>query len=115
MVTISDNNLSNSTGLPQAPAMTPPGEASGAPDLLHSLTQGAHQTIDRLAEQVSPHVQRLQENMDSAGALIDERAGQVHEMTDAWMATLRTTVRDNPLAAVGAALAVGLLVARLAR
>jgi ElaB/YqjD/DUF883 family membrane-anchored ribosome-binding protein len=29
--------------------------------------------------------------------------------------TLRCTVRDNPLAAVGTALAIGLLVARLSR
>jgi len=105
-----------STSQPATAGM-PPG-AYGAPaeaDLLHHMAEGAHQTIDRLAEQAAPHVQRLQENMAGAAEMMDERADQLREMTDEWLETLRCTVRENPLAAVGAALALGLLVARLSR
>ena len=107
-------------GMPAGPASladgaVPPAGNGSAPDLLHSVAEGAHQTIDRLAEQATPHVQRLQENMAGASDLLGERADQIREVTDEWVETLRCTVRENPLAAVGAAIAVGLLVARLTR
>jgi ElaB/YqjD/DUF883 family membrane-anchored ribosome-binding protein len=82
-------------------------KASGA-DLLNRVVQGAHQTIDRLAETAAPHVDRLEHGMGSAGEGLHQRA-------DEWTDGLRTTVREHPLAAVGAALALGVLVARLAR
>lgn len=104
-----------SFGLPADADVSRPAGNGSAPEMLQSVTQGAHQTIDRLAEQVMPHVQRLQENMGSATEMLDQRADQIREMTDEWLETLRCTVRDNPLASLGAALAVGLLVARLSR
>ena len=126
MVTVTSPNISNS-GLQAGAGGTTGGMtgtsgndsraagASDTPEVLHNMAQGAHQTIDRLAEQVTPHVQRLQENMASATEMLDERADQLREMTDEWLDTLRSTVRENPLAAVGAALALGLLIARLSR
>lgn len=84
-------------------------------DLLDRVVQGAHQTIDRLADSVAPHVQRWQQGMSSAGDALQERADQARDMGDEWAASLRTTVRDNPLAAVATALVAGVLIARLTR
>ena len=95
--------------------MASDGRSLNAPAMLHHVAQGAHQTIDRLAEQVTPQLQRLQENMASATESLDERADQLRLMSDEWMATLRSTVRENPLGAVAAALVLGMLVARVAR
>jgi ElaB/YqjD/DUF883 family membrane-anchored ribosome-binding protein len=78
----------------------------GSGDMLGRVIEGAHQTLDRLAETAAPHVQRLQ---DGVGV----RAEQVKAMSDEWAETLRTTVRDNPLAAVATAMALGVLIARL--
>jgi hypothetical protein len=39
----------------------------------------------------------------------------LHETRDAWMDEARTTVRSNPLVALAAALALGVVIARLAR
>jgi len=75
-------------------------------DMLSRVVQGAHQTIDRLAETAAPHVQKLQEGVGA-------RAEHVREMGDEWAESLRCTVRDNPLAAVATALALGVLIARL--
>jgi len=112
----STSSATSSTGIPaHGSAMNETTGAPSAPEAVNTMAQGAHETIDRLAEQVTPHVQRLQENMDSATEMLDERADQIREMADEWMQSLRSTVRENPLASVGAALALGLLVARLSR
>lgn len=88
----------------------PPGSGGRAPgeDMFSRVVQGAHQTIDRLAESAAPHVQRLSEGLDS-------RTGQLRDASDEWTESLRSTVRENPLAAVATALAVGVLIARLTR
>lgn len=93
----------------------PDGAGRNPPELLLSMTEDAHHTIDRLAEQVTPHVQRLQDNLAGASDMLDERADQLRATGDAWLDSVRCTVRDNPLAAMGAALVLGLVVARLAR
>lgn len=84
-------------------------------DRLNRVVQGAHQTIDRLAETAAPHVQRLQEGLSSTGDMLHTRASQVRETGDEWAESLRNTVRENPLAAVATALALGMLIARLTR
>lgn len=88
-------------------ALTPPGtgiEPAYASPTLERVVQGAHHTIDRLAERAAPKVQRMHD-----GA---ERARQVG---DEWIEDLRGTVRERPLAALATALVVGVLIARLAR
>ena len=84
-------------------------------DLMSRVVQGAHQTIDRLAETAAPHVQKLTQNVNSAGSALHDRADQAREMGDEWAESVRSTVRENPLAAVGVALAVGMLIAKLTR
>jgi ElaB/YqjD/DUF883 family membrane-anchored ribosome-binding protein len=84
-----------------------------ADDLIGRIAQSAHETIDRLVESAAPHVNRLQENL--SGDALHQRADDMREWRDEWTESLRTTVRDNPLAAVGVALAVGMLIARLSR
>lgn len=84
-------------------------------ELMERVVQGAHQTIDRLAGQAAPHVQRLEEKLSGADDLLHQRADQLREMGDVYVDSLRDTVRENPLLAVGAALALGLIIARVTR
>jgi ElaB/YqjD/DUF883 family membrane-anchored ribosome-binding protein len=85
----------------------------GQNELLERVVQGAHQTIDRLADAVSPHLQRMQSGVSTAGESLTARKEELRETTDEWADSLRDTVRENPLAAVAAAVAVGIIVARL--
>ena len=80
-------------------------------DLLQRVVAGAHETIDRLAQQAAPHVERIQRAGDSWG--VD--AEHLQALGDEWTRSLRDTVRANPLAAVTMALALGVLVARVSR
>jgi ElaB/YqjD/DUF883 family membrane-anchored ribosome-binding protein len=89
--------------------------AASADDLIGRIAQSAHRTIDQLAEGAAPRVNRLQESAAGAGESLQAAADRAREVTDEWTESLRCTVRESPLAALGVALAVGMLIARLAR
>ncbi len=84
-------------------------------DMLNKVVEKAHQTIDRLAETAAPHVQRLSEGASSASGVLHDRADRARELGDEWTQSLRSTVRENPLATVAAALALGVIIAKLSR
>lgn len=100
------------------PSLSTETNSAGSPttnDLVNRVAQSAHATIDKLAEHAVPHVQRLQDGVEGASEMLHERADQVRDLGTEWTETLRTTVREHPLAAIGTAVAVGLLLARLTR
>jgi ElaB/YqjD/DUF883 family membrane-anchored ribosome-binding protein len=86
---------------------------STTPPVMERVVKGAHETIDRLAEHAAPHVQRVQDNVSDANAVLHERADQALELSAEWVEALRCTVRDHPVAALAAALAAGVVIARL--
>lgn len=73
-------------------------------DPLHRVVQGAHQTIDKLAQRAAPTVQRMQDGAERA-----------RETGDEWIENLRSTVREKPIASLATALMFGMVVARLMR
>jgi ElaB/YqjD/DUF883 family membrane-anchored ribosome-binding protein len=78
--------------------------STGGGSLLNKVVQGAHDAIDRLAEKATPALDGMNTHADQFKAMEEE-----------WVQTARSTVRDHPLAAVGAAVVFGMLVARLTR
>ena len=89
---------------------TPP---AAQPPLMERVVQGAHETIDRLAERAAPHVQQLQDSVSETNTMLHERVDQARELGAEWTETLRSTVREHPVAALATALAAGVLIARL--
>ena len=83
--------------------------------LTERMAQGAHHTVDRLAETAAPHIERMEGALADATGLVKEQAHQVREKGDEWVDALRDTVRRSPLSAVAAAIAVGALIARITR
>lgn len=97
---------------------TPPSGGSAADagsEMLDRVRQNAHQTIDRLADTAAPHVQRLQQGVASAEQVLHDKADGLRQTRDEWTENLRCTVRENPVASVCAAFAIGMLVSRLTR
>jgi ElaB/YqjD/DUF883 family membrane-anchored ribosome-binding protein len=84
-------------------------------DLLGRVVSTAHETIDRLADRAAPHVARLEGGMHDAGDMLHERTDQMRDIGSEWVDSVRTSVREHPMAAVGLALALGMVVARLSR
>lgn len=90
-----------------------PGDHGGQPEApedepFRRVVDGAHAAVDRLADAAAPHVQTLQHQLQAVGAALDADADQ-------WGERARQTVREHPLGALAAALAVGVLVARALR
>ena len=106
-----------------APTSRPEGssEPDGNGAALHQqpltdrMAQGAHHTIDRLAESAAPHIERVEGALAGVTEHLKVQAKQVREKGDEWADDLRATVRRNPLSALVAAVAVGALIARITR
>ncbi len=105
----------------QPPSPVGPSETASRGAAVHRqaltdrIAQGAHHTIDRLAEATAPHVQRLEDAVADASLQFKHQARQARETGDEWTEGLRSTVRRNPLTAVATALALGALIARITR
>ncbi|MDE2079909.1 MAG: hypothetical protein KGI90_01025 [Burkholderiales bacterium] len=118
MAPISDTFPMPHAGMPamDAPSNGPAGPLPATPvDLMQRAVRGAHETIDRLAESAAPQVQRLGDGMASASDALHAQAGRLRETRDQWAEGLRGTVRENPLATIAVALAIGALIARVTR
>jgi hypothetical protein len=102
---------------PDLPKTSPPPATDKQPaaELMDKVVQGAHDTIDRLADSAAPQVERLDEGVAAAGDALHENADRLRETGEQWAESLRSTIRDNPLATVLAALALGMVIARLTR
>jgi ElaB/YqjD/DUF883 family membrane-anchored ribosome-binding protein len=87
--------------------------AAAERDVMRRVVQGAHEAVDRLADKAIPAVERLKASYDGATETIKERAGQAAELKDEWTESVRSAVREHPLAAIGIAVAVGAIIARL--
>lgn len=85
------------------------------PPLSDRLAQSAHHTIDRLAESAGPHIERLEVALSDATVQLKGQARQARDLGDALVGDLRAGIRRNPLTAVAAALAIGVLFDRITR
>ncbi len=89
------------------------GAARGGSGAFERVVQGAHRTVDRLAE-AAGGLRGAGIEADADGSL-GERAEELRALGDEWAESLRSTVRENPLAALLAAVAVGVIIARASR
>ena len=109
-------NGDHRNGLPE-PSTTLGSEkaAPAAAGLLSNAVQGAHDTIDRVADSAAPAVRQLDDAVSAAKQAMHAKAEQMRETRDAWIDDARATVRSNPLTCVAAAFALGAVIARLTR
>ena len=84
-------------------------------DVLSRVVQGAHHTIDRLADAAAPHVQKLQQGVSNTSNRLSSQADDAREAGDEWAESLRVTVREHPLAAIATAVALGVILSRIGR
>ncbi|MBK9133495.1 MAG: hypothetical protein IPM15_03830 [Betaproteobacteria bacterium] len=93
----------------------PAGAAPARGQTMQRVVQGAHDAIERAADSAAPHLQRFEDTLATANSGLHQRADQAREMGAEWTESLRTTVREHPLAALAVAVAVGMLISRTTR
>ena len=98
---------------PVADAAAIESAAAAERDVMRRVVQGAHEAVDRIADKAIPAVERLRGAYDDAADTLKARADQAVDLKDEWTESLRMTVREHPLASIGAALALGVILARL--
>ena len=94
-------------------SMLPGSAALAAAGVLKNAAQGAHDTVDRLAD--SAAVRQVGERVAAAAETLHAKSDQLCEKRDEWAEGVRSTVCSNPLAAVAAAVALGAVIARITR
>ena len=87
--------------------------AAAERDVMRRVVQGAHEAVDRIADKAIPAVERLRGTYNDATDTLKQRADQAVDLKDEWTESLRTAVREHPLAAIGTALALGVILARI--
>jgi len=110
--------LSNPSQSPRTDSPADPGSSGAAlqqQPLTDRMAQGAHHTIDRLAETAGPHIERMEGALAGVAGQVKSQARHAREKGDEWADDLRATVRRNPLTAVVASVAIGALIARITR
>jgi ElaB/YqjD/DUF883 family membrane-anchored ribosome-binding protein len=101
-----------------AGASTPPASEIAAPpvvNLLNHAVQGAHDTIDRVADAATPAARQLGERVAAVEDALHANTDQLRETKDQWVGGVRDTVRKNPLACLAGAIALGAVIGRLSR
>lgn len=94
---------------------TTPANGAGAAgsDMLNRVASTAHQAVDRVVGAAGPAIEKLRGSASSAGEAMKAKADQFGAMEEQWIASARNYVRENPLAAVAIAAAVGLLIGKV--
>jgi ElaB/YqjD/DUF883 family membrane-anchored ribosome-binding protein len=87
--------------------------AAAAENAVNRAAQSAHAMVDRVAEKAGPTVERVRSGINSASETLETGVEHFGEMQDRWLEDCRGCVRDHPLASVGLAVAVGVLLSRL--
>ncbi len=82
-------------------------------DVMRRVVQGAHEAVDRIADKAIPAVERLRGTVNDAAETVKQKADQAIDLKDEWTESLRSAVREHPLAAIGTALALGVILAKL--
>lgn len=97
-------------------APIPEGEtAAPAVGLLKSAVQGAHDTLDRIADRAEPAVRQLGDSVAGAGHALRAKTARWRESGELLTKDARSSVRGSPLLFVAAAFALGAVIARITR
>jgi ElaB/YqjD/DUF883 family membrane-anchored ribosome-binding protein len=83
--------------------------------LLNNTVQGAHNTIDRLADSAAPAAQQLGAQVSAAADAMHAKTDRLRDTRDEWVEGARSTVRGSPLVSIAAAFALGAVIARINR
>lgn len=87
--------------------------AAGLAPMVDRVAAGAHDAVDKAASAANSAVDKAASAAAAAARVAGEKGEQLNALQERYLDGARSRVRDNPLAAVGVALAAGFLVSFL--
>ncbi len=84
-------------------------------ETVNRAARAAHEAIDKVAAKAAPALDQFQSVASTAAQTVQDKAEALGQLEDEWLEKTRTVVRENPVTAVLAAVAAGLLLSRLLR
>ena len=105
-------STTTSGGSAEAPSSVP---ASPNDPIVDRLARGAHGAVDRIADSASAAIGRVNSGVTETLSSVSDQVHGLSASQHQWVDHCRQSVRDHPLAAVGAGLAAGWLIARWLR
>jgi len=79
------------------------------------FARGAHDAVDRVADTASSALGRVRSGVTDTLSSVGDKVQDLSSSRERWAEDCRQVVRDHPLAAVGAGLTAGYLIARWLR
>lgn len=80
---------------------------------VEKLTEQATAGFNRLSDSAQQTMGRVSQAASQAATRLSEKGRELYDMQDEYVETARSYVREHPIAAIGIAIAVGLLISRL--
>lgn len=82
-------------------------------DTIGRMKQSAHDAVDRIADKAGPAMERVRGSVSGMSDSMHARGEQFGAMQEQWLESCRSSVRENPLAAVGIAVVAGMVLSKI--
>ena len=89
------------------------GSSQSGPGTVEKLSEQASAGLSRLSDTAQQTMGRVSEAASQAASRLSDRGHALYDMRSEYIETARTYVRQHPMAAIGIAIAIGLLISRL--
>ena len=89
------------------------GSSQGSAGTVDKLTEQASAGLNKLSDTAQQTMGRVSQAASQAAARLSDKGHELYDMRGEYIDTARTYVRQHPIAAIGIAIAIGLLVSRL--
>ena len=87
------------------------GVQKAADGRIESYSRSAHEAVDRAADAAGRVAERVGEKIEG----LQDRRDELMELPETWMESARDYVKENPLQALGIALAAGYILSMMMR
>ena len=107
--------VSAAVGVPVPNASGTDSDQRTATEFVARVADSLHDGVDQLSAAAAPVAQQLDDGITAVEVEFHEELDVARDWSDQCAQSLRSSIREHPLAAMGTAFMIGLLLARLAR
>lgn len=89
------------------------GSSQGGAGTVEKLTEQASAGLSRLSDTAQQTMGRVTQAASQAAGRLSDKGHELYDLQSEYIDTARSYVREHPMAAIGIAIAIGLVISRL--